>query len=153
MVSTSCSERLFGRVIEPARDNRPPALPPLLSRLFWNLDLINDTHAFHDALKRGVAPGGNLREEMRQLGEYLLTTYFDAGVLIDVMRDFVEKPALGGDADPDYRELVGLYQSVLETDAFHQLTRRGIPLLMVTNVGRHAPIGPDPSAPFVPSSG
>jgi len=92
--------------------------------------LINDTHAFHDALKRGVAPGGNLREEMRVLGEYLLTTYFDAGVLIDVMRDFVEKPVLGGDADPDFRELVGLYQSVLETDAFHQLTRRGIPLLV-----------------------
>jgi hypothetical protein len=92
--------------------------------------LLNDTHAFHDALKRGMAPGGNLRAELRQLGEYLLTSYFDAGVLIDVMREFVSRPVAGGDADPDYRELVGLYESVLETDAFQQLTRRGIPLLI-----------------------
>ena len=102
----------------------------LFAPLDWNLALLNDTHRFHDTLKRGIAPGGNLREELRQLGEYLLTSYFDAGVLIDVMRDFIERPVLGGDAEPDYRELVGLYQSVLETDAFQQLTRRGIPLLI-----------------------
>ena len=90
---------------------------------------MDNSERLHEALKRGLAEGGNLREELLPLGEYLVTSYFDAGVLIEALDKFVERPVPGGDEDPAFRELTRLFQSVLETDAFLQLTRRGIPLL------------------------
>ena len=92
--------------------------------------MIFNSDDLREALKRGLADGGNLREELAVLGECLLTSYFDAGILVNAFEKFVERPVRGGDDDPDFRELTKLFQSVLETDAFQQLTRRGIPLLL-----------------------
>ena len=39
---------------------------------------MENTERFHEALKRGLAKGGNLRDELAAVGEYLLTSYFDA---------------------------------------------------------------------------
>ena len=89
-----------------------------------------NSDGLREALTRGLADGGNLREELKALGECVLTSYFDAGILVAAFEKFVERPVPGGDADPDFRELTRLFQSVLETDAFLQLTRRGIPLLL-----------------------
>ena len=91
---------------------------------------MDNCEGLREALNRGLADGGNLREELQVLGDYPLTSYFDAGILISALEDFVERPVLGGDQDPAFRELTRLFQSVLETDAFQQLTRRGIPLLL-----------------------
>ena len=91
---------------------------------------MENSERLHEALTRGLAEGGNLREELQPLGEYLLTSYFDANTLVNALEKFVERPVLGGDEDPSFRELTRLFQSVLETDAFLQLTRRGIPLLL-----------------------
>ncbi len=90
---------------------------------------MDNSERLHEALTRGLAKGGNLREELQPLGEYLVTSYFDAGILIGALDKFVERPVPGGDEDSAFRELTRLFQSVLETDAFLQLTRRGIPLL------------------------
>ncbi len=91
---------------------------------------MDNNDGLREALQRGLADGGNLREELASRGECVLTSYFDAGILIDAFEKFVERPVPGGDDDPDFRELTRLFQSVLETDAFQQLTRRGIPLLI-----------------------
>lgn len=91
---------------------------------------MDNSDGLREALRRGLAEGGNLRQELKTLGEYLLTSYYDAGILIDALEQFVQRPVPGGDEDPNFRELTRLFQSVLETDAFLQLTRRGIPLLL-----------------------
>ncbi|MBC8113460.1 MAG: hypothetical protein H7062_03725, partial [Candidatus Saccharimonas sp.] len=91
---------------------------------------MDNSDGLREALTRGLADGGNLREELQALGECVLTSYYDAGVLIAALEKFVERPVPGGDEDPAFRELTRLFQSVLETDAFLQLTRRGIPLLL-----------------------
>ena len=90
---------------------------------------MDNSDRLREALTRGLAEGGNLREELQPLGNYLVTSYFDAGALIEALDKFVQRPVPGGDEDPAFRELTRLFQSVLETDAFLQLTRRGIPLL------------------------
>ncbi len=91
---------------------------------------MDNSEGLREALTRGLADGGNLREELKALGECVLTSYFDAGLLIAALEKFVERPVPGGDEDSAFRELTRLFQSVLETDAFLQLTRRGIPLLL-----------------------
>lgn len=92
--------------------------------------MINNSEGLQEALNRGLAEGGNLRDELNRLGNYVLTSYYDAGILIDAFERFVEQPTPAPEADSNFRELTGLFVSVLETDAFHQLARRGIPLLL-----------------------
>jgi hypothetical protein len=91
---------------------------------------MDNSDGLREALTRGLAEGGNLRQELQALGECVLTSYYDAGLLVAALEKFGERPVPGGDEDSAFRELTRLFQSVLETDAFHQLTRRGIPLLL-----------------------
>jgi len=89
-----------------------------------------DGTRLNDALARGIADGGNLRDELRLLGGYVLTSYSDAAVFLEFLEQYLDRPLpITEKEDQAYRELVGLFQSVLDSDAFLLLARRGIPLL------------------------
>ena len=94
------------------------------------MKLTIDGNRLNDALARGIADGGNLRDELRLLGGYVLTSYSDAAVFLEFLEQYLDRPLpITEKEDQAYRELVGLFQSVLDSDAFLLLARRGIPLL------------------------
>jgi hypothetical protein len=82
------------------------------------------------ALTRGLAPGGDLYEELSELGDYEIATLADAEVLTRGLAEFVKQTVDSDEAMSAFPELVRLFQSVTSADAYRHLAVKGIPLLI-----------------------
>lgn len=82
------------------------------------------------ALTRGLAPGGELYEELSELGDYEIATLSDAEVLTRGLAEFVKQAVDSDEAMSAFPELVRLFQSVTSADAYRHLAVKGIPLLI-----------------------
>lgn len=82
------------------------------------------------ALTRGLAPEGDLYDELNDLGEYEIATLADAEALSRAMGEFVERAIDSDEAMAAFPELVRLFQSVTSVEAFRHLAIKGIPLLI-----------------------
>jgi hypothetical protein len=82
------------------------------------------------ALERGLAPGGDLYEELNDLGEFEITSLADAEALVHGLAEFVKRPIDDDETFSAFSELTRLFQSVSSAEAFRYLAVRGIPLLI-----------------------
>ncbi|MBS0204594.1 MAG: hypothetical protein JSS49_16950 [Planctomycetes bacterium] len=82
------------------------------------------------ALTRGLAPEGDLYDELNDLGDYEISTLADAEALSGAMVEFVEQAIDSDEAMSAFPELVRLFQSVTSAEAFRHLAKKGIPLLI-----------------------
>jgi hypothetical protein len=82
------------------------------------------------ALTRGLAPGGDLYEELSELGDYEIASLSDAEVLTRGLAEFVKQAVDSDEAMSAFPELVRLFQSVTSADAYRHLAVKGIPLLI-----------------------
>lgn len=84
------------------------------------------------ALKRGLAPGGNLVQELRDLDEYTIKSRPDALAIGEALRQFADQQVPPGKSHTSpLHAIVALFQEVedAECDAFEVLQEEGIPLL------------------------
>ncbi len=88
------------------------------------------TNLLQAALTRGLAPGGDLYEELCDLGEYEIDSMADAEALTRGMAEFVQRAVDSDEAMSAFPELVRLFQSVTSTEAYRHLAVKGIPLLI-----------------------
>lgn len=82
------------------------------------------------ALSRGLAPDGDLSEELSELGEYEISTLADAEALTRAMAEFVTRAVENDEGISAFPELVRLFQSVTAAEAYRHLAVKGIPLLI-----------------------
>ncbi len=82
------------------------------------------------AFTRGLAPEGDLYEELNDLGEYEIESLADADVLTRGLAEFVKRAVDSDEAMSAFPELVRLFQSVTSADAYRHLAVKGIPLLI-----------------------
>ena len=82
------------------------------------------------ALTRGMAPEGDLYEELSELGEYEIDSRSEAEALAKAMTEFVQRPLDSDEAVSAFPELTRLFQSVTSAEAFRYLAVHGIPLLI-----------------------
>lgn len=82
------------------------------------------------AFARGLAPEGDLYEELTELGDYEISSLADAEVLTQGMSEYVKRPLDSDEAVSAFPELTRLFQSVTSAEAFQYLARKGIPLLI-----------------------
>lgn len=82
------------------------------------------------ALTRGLAPDGDLCEELSELGEYEIATLADAEALTQAMAEFVKRDVDSDEAVSAFPEFVRLFQSVTSAEAYRHLALKGIPLLI-----------------------
>ncbi len=82
------------------------------------------------ALTRGLAPDGDLYEELSELGDYEINSLADAEALTRGLAEFVERAVENDDAMSAFPELVRLFQSVTLAEAYRHLAVKGIPLLI-----------------------
>jgi hypothetical protein len=79
------------------------------------------------ALQRGLAPGGDLTEELWDLGDYQVSRREDAEAICSALAKLSEEPAAGGGNSP-LRALARLFQDVpdAECPAFEILHEQGL---------------------------
>ncbi|HEY4261343.1 MAG TPA: hypothetical protein VGM98_14345 [Schlesneria sp.] len=82
------------------------------------------------ALTRGLAPEGDLCEELSELGEYEIASMADAEALTHAMAEFVKRTVDSDEAVSAFPEFVRLFQSVTLAEAYRHLAVKGIPLLI-----------------------
>jgi hypothetical protein len=82
------------------------------------------------AMARGLAPGGDLYEELCDLGDYEIDSMADAEALTRGMAEYVKRAVDEDEAMSAFPEFVRLFQSVTSAEAFRHLAVKGIPLLI-----------------------
>lgn len=82
------------------------------------------------ALTRGLAPEGDLCDELSELGEYEIASLADAEALTHALSEYVRRNLDSDDAMDAFPELVRLFQSVTSVEAYRHLALKGIPLLI-----------------------
>ena len=82
------------------------------------------------ALNRGLADGGDLYEELNQLGEYEIDSVSDAEALTNGVAEFVRRAEDDDESLSAFPEFVRLFQSVSSAEAYRYLAVRGIPHLI-----------------------
>jgi hypothetical protein len=82
------------------------------------------------AFRRGLAPEGDLYEELNDLGDYEISSMADAEALTLGMAEFVKRSVDSDEAMSAFPELVRLFQSVTSVEAYRHLALKGIPLLI-----------------------
>lgn len=91
---------------------------------------MSKTSLLQAALTRGLAPDGDLYEELSELGDYEISSLADAEALTRALAEFVERAVENDEAMSAFPELVRLFQSVTSAEAYRHLAVKGIPLLI-----------------------
>ena len=82
------------------------------------------------ALSRGLAPGGDLAEELKELQDFEVVSLADAEALTAGLAEYLQRTTDGGQSLTAFPELVRLFQSVTSAEAYRHLAVKGIPLLV-----------------------
>lgn len=85
------------------------------------------------ALRNGLAPGGNLADELFRLGEYHITTIDDAEEVCEALRQFPLPPSSANHLFPGWTPLhavAALFQQVESDTAMAVLSEHGVPELI-----------------------